>query len=148
MKTKTLITTAVVATLGIAALGIGAATAHGSFGRGHGYGMGPGYGYHMGQGYGQGPGSEYCQRNGAQTLSTPLTIDDVRARMEDHLKWRGNDRLKVGNVTEKDDVITAEIVTVDDSLVRSVEINKTNGQMVNPGMSGGQWGGRSGHHRW
>jgi hypothetical protein len=41
---------------------------------------------------------------------------------------RGNDRLKVGQVAEKDkDTYVVDIVTVDDSLVRQVEVDRDNG---------------------
>jgi len=159
MKTKTLIITAVVAAVGLGTLGLSGAYAHGPFGKGgngpgcgSGYGMmqhGQGYGPgmmqgQMGQGYmghgqmgqGYGPGMMQGKRDGAncpygqaQALATPLTVDDVRANLEQHLQWRGNDRLKVGAVTDKDDkTIVAEIVTVDDSLVRKIEIDKATGQ--------------------
>ncbi|MBL4614913.1 MAG: hypothetical protein JKY27_08575 [Magnetovibrio sp.] len=145
MKSKTLIITAVVvAAAGIGAWNIGSSYAHGSFGPGgqggkggygHGYSMmqsqGHGMGHGMGHGnmQGKGPGSQNCDYGQNQTLETPLTIDDVRANLEQKLQWRGNDRLKVGSVVEKDDkTIVAEIVTVDDSLVRKVEIDKATGR--------------------
>ena len=98
-----------------------------------GQGMGQGQGYHGhghghgGQGYG--PGKEGCQQN--QALDKPLTVEDARANLEQHLQQRGNDRLKVGKVEDKDEnTITAEIVTVDDSLVRRIEIDKATGRHV------------------
>jgi len=148
MKTKTLIITALVGAVGLGALGLSSAYAHSPFGKGgYGHGYGSGYGMmHNGQGYGPGMmqgqmgqgygpgmmqgnrGGANCPNGQAQTLATPLTVDDVRANLERHLQWRGNDRLKVGAVTEKDDkTIAAEIVTVDDSLVRKIEIDKTTG---------------------
>lgn len=144
MKRRIFILTA--ATLGLGALIATTALAHGS-GYGPGQGQGPGQGYMHGQGnmhgqgymhggqggpgmmqgHGYGPGAGDCQTN--QTLDTPLTIEDVRAQLEQHLQARGNDRLKVGNVTDKDDAtIIAEIVTVDDSLVRQIEIDKATGR--------------------
>lgn len=133
MKTKTLVITAVVAAVGIGALSMGKSFAQGPFSQG---GYGPGYSMMQGQ-HGQGHrfmktkgyGGANCQYDQNQTLDTPLTVDDVRANMEQHLKFRGNERLKLGNVTNKDDkTIVAEIVTVDDSLVRKVEIDKTTGR--------------------
>lgn len=131
MKTSTLIVTAVAAVVGLSALGVGSSFA---FGPG-----GPGYGMHQGYGMmrqGNGPGMMQgkmnrgnCQYGQAATLATPLTVDDVRANFEQHLQWRGNDRLKVGAVSEQDDnTIIAEIVTVDDSLVRKIQIEKTTGR--------------------
>lgn len=153
MKRRTLILTA--ATLALGALATTATLAHGpGYGSGtgpmmngggymqgqsgqgmgpQGQGMGQGYhGYGHGHGYhgkGFGPGNENCLQN--QTLDTPLTVDDVRANLEKRLEWRGNDRLKVGKVVDKDETtITAEIVTVDDSLVRRIEIDKATGRHV------------------
>lgn len=143
MKTKSLIITAVVVTAGLAVWNIGTSYAHGQFGQGgygSGYSMMQGQG-HMGQGHsmrhgmgsgsmqGKGPGSQNCDYGQNQTLETPLTIEDVRANFEQKLKWRGNDRLKIGSVTDKDDkTIVAEIVTIDNSLVRKVEIDKATGR--------------------
>lgn len=80
------------------------------------------------QGRGYGPGADGdCQYG--QTLDKPLTVDDVRTNLEQHLQRQGNDRLKVGKVEDKDDkTIVAEIVTVDDSLVRRIEIDKATGR--------------------
>lgn len=62
-----------------------------------------------------------------------LTVDDVRYHFEQVLEWLGNDRLKVGSVKEKDkDTITAEIVTVDDSLVQALEVDRHTGA-IDPG---------------
>ena len=133
MKTSTLIVTTVIAVVGLTALGIGSSYAHGPFGQG-----GPGSGMHQGQmmKHGYGPMNMQgnmnrgnCQYGQTQTLQTPLTVDDVRANVEQHLQARGNDRLKVGAVTEQDaDTIIAEIVTVDDSLVRKIQIDKATGR--------------------
>ncbi len=109
------------------------------WGMGPGYGMGPGWG--MGPGYGMGPGMMHrgfgrgagawerlC--GPAAALDRELGTDDVRKMMERRLAWRGNDRLKVGKVEEKDDnVIVAEIVTVDDSLVERFEIDRATGRV-------------------
>ena len=145
MKTSTLIVTAIVATVAVGALSLGSSYAHGPFG-GPGYGprtgMHQGYGRHQGYGMmnqngpGYGPGIMQgnmnrgdCSYGQPQALATPLTVDDVRANIEQHLQWRGNDRLKVGAVTEVDDkTIVAEIVTLDDSLVRKIQIDKATGQ--------------------
>ncbi len=59
-----------------------------------------------------------------------LSVDDVRARLERNLEWHGNARLKVGDVVEtEDDTIIADIVTVDDSLVQRMVIDRHTGQM-------------------
>lgn len=92
--------------------------------------MGPGYGM-MGPGYGMmgpgmmGPGWGYGMGGPAEK---ELSADDVRAWLERSLAWQGNKRLKVGSVTEKDDdTILADIVTVDDSLVQRLAIDRHTG---------------------
>jgi len=146
MKTKTLIITAVVAIASLGALGAYAHSPYGyhgggygmgpGMGQGMGQGMGPGMGYGMNQGMGRGMtnnnmGWQGCPNGQVQALAQPLTVDDVRTNMEQHLKLRGNDRLKVGQVTELDDkTIVAEIVTVDDSLVKKVQIDKATGRRI------------------
>jgi len=106
-------------------------------------GEGYGPGYHMRGGYGpgmmgsngygpgmmQGYGPGYDRRGdvqGNQTLN--LSTDDVKGRMERWLNWRGNARLKVGEVKEKDaDTITADVVTKDNSLVQRFIIDRHTG---------------------
>lgn len=57
-----------------------------------------------------------------------LSTDDVRGFFERYLESLGNARLKVGNVAAVDnDTITADIVTVDDSLVESFEVDRHTG---------------------
>ena len=52
----------------------------------------------------------------------------MKARVERWLTWRGNPRLKVGEVKEKDaDTITADVVTKDNSLVQRFIINRHTG---------------------
>ena len=129
MKRKTIIITATV--LGISALAAGGVMAkakchgmHGGYMSGMSM-MGPGmYGKGMKNGYGKcGCGDE------VRALDKPLTVEDVRVRMEQRLEWRGNDRLTVGEVKDLDDkTIIAEIVTVDDSLVEKIQIDKATGR--------------------
>ncbi|MCW8914988.1 MAG: hypothetical protein OQK24_03940 [Magnetovibrio sp.] len=128
MKRKTIIIAATA--LGLTALATTVTLAHGR-GMHMGMGYGPGAmqdsGMMSGYGFGKHFGKGNCQSN--QVLETPLTTDDVRAQLEQKLKWRGNDRLKVGDVKEIDDkTIIAEIVTVDDSLVRKIQIDKATGR--------------------
>ena len=137
MKRRTFILTA--ATLGLgtlvaagAALANGPGFMQGQMGNMQGHGNMQGQGFMQGnmQGGGFGPGADGdCPNNQAQTLDKPLTVDDVRANLEQNLERKGNDRLKVGKVEDKDDkTISAEIVTVDDSLVRRIEIDKATGR--------------------
>lgn len=100
-----LMTTAVVAILGVGSVGLASpASAHG------GYGMtGPAHGAWA-------------------PIKVKLTVGDVRSNFEQWLEGQGNPRLKLGNV--KDDgknTIVAEIVTKDGSLVDRYRINRNTG---------------------
>lgn len=89
--------------------------------------MGPGMGGQgmMGRGFGMGHGF------GTRVVpSKELSTDDVRHFLEHRLAWRGNKRLKLGEVKEADeDTIIAEIVTVDDSLVQRFKVDRHTGRM-------------------
>lgn len=67
-----------------------------------------------------------------------LTVDQVRTDLERWLVNIGNPHLKIGNVTEKDSLtITAEIITVDNSLVEKIDIDRRTGiiwQLQEPGF--------------
>ncbi len=57
-----------------------------------------------------------------------LTAEKAKTLVQARLIMRGNDRLKVGQVTEKDkDTYLVDIVTVDDSLVRQIEVDRDQG---------------------
>lgn len=109
----------------------------GMMGPGAGYGgmMGPGAGYggmmgpghHMGFGNGAGFGFGPCAQ-AASAAGEEVGVDDVTARMERWLAVQGNDRLKLGKVEAvDDDTITAEIVTVDGSLVQKLAVDRHTG---------------------
>jgi len=97
--------------------------------RGWGGGYGPGMMGGNGRGYGPGygpRGAAQGDQNANQNLN--LTTDAVKTRVERWLAWRGNARLKVGEVKEKDaDTITADVVTKDNSLVQRFIINRHTG---------------------
>lgn len=60
--------------------------------------------------------------------SLNVTVKDVRLFMEKRLELVGNKRLKVGPVKQVGErIITADIVTVDNSLVRRFEIDRNTG---------------------
>jgi hypothetical protein len=82
-----------------------------------------GYGPGMMRGYGPGgPGWNAGWRD------LNLSTDNVKSNVERWLIWQGNRRLKVGDVSEKDiDTIVADIVTIDNSLVQRLVINRHNG---------------------
>ncbi|MGO1118218.1 hypothetical protein ACTL6U_05925 [Rhodovibrionaceae bacterium A322] len=62
---------------------------------------------------------------------TPLTVEQVRTLGEAFLIRRGNENLKIGQITEKEgNVALVQIVTKDDSLVKEVEINTMTGWPV------------------
>lgn len=108
-------------------------------GYGMGYGMGPGMHGMMhsmmhggGMGYGPGMGMGYggmpCAQQQGAAAGEDLGPDDVKARMERWLAMQGNDRLKLGKIEAvDDDTITVEIVTVDDSLVQKLAVDRHNG---------------------
>ena len=56
-----------------------------------------------------------------------LSVDDVRAYLGVQLDRLHNARLKIGNVNAEDGTITADIVTVDNSLVQRLKVNRHTG---------------------
>lgn len=57
-----------------------------------------------------------------------LSADEVKTLADAMLIMRGNERLKVGQVTQKDEqTYLVDIVTVDNSLVRQIEVDKDSG---------------------
>lgn len=57
-----------------------------------------------------------------------LNAEQAQILVEARLIMRGNERLKVGKVTQKNDqTYSVQIVTVDDSLVREVEVDRQKG---------------------
>ncbi len=98
--------------------------------------MGPGMMGRGMMGYGMAPfvpGAEadtHCPYAATSAVDKDLSADDVRASLEHSLTMHGNKRLKVGEVKEADEeTFVAEIVTVDDSLVQRMEIDRHTGTM-------------------
>jgi hypothetical protein len=88
-----------------------------------GWQMGPGM-----MGRGLGPGWVYGMPG---AVERDLDVDEVRSMMERRLAWHGNPRLKLGEVrvdADDDDLIVADIVTVDDSLVQRLIVDRHTGQ--------------------
>jgi hypothetical protein len=56
-----------------------------------------------------------------------LSVDDVRAYLAAQLDRLNNKRLKIGDVKTDDVDITADIVTVDNSLVQRIKVNRHTG---------------------
>mgnify|MGYP006969369975 CR=1 FL=1 len=83
----------------------------------------------------QDPGSGAMMGHGGTSLDSGavariehFSIEDVRHFFEHRLRRIGNDRLKLGPVTQtNEDTITVDIVTVDDSLVDRLEVDRHSG---------------------
>jgi hypothetical protein len=78
------------------------------------------------------PGMMHGRGMGPALLYGPpaegITVERARAMLEGVLAWHGNPRLKLGTVEEQnDDTIVAEILTVDDSLVQRLAIDRATG---------------------
>lgn len=56
-----------------------------------------------------------------------LSVDDVRGYLDMQLKRLDNKRLKIGDVRSDDANITADIVTVDNSLVQRLKVDRHTG---------------------
>lgn len=57
-----------------------------------------------------------------------LSAEQAKILVQARLIMRGNDRLKVGKVVQKDEqTYSVQIVTVDDSLVREVDVDRQHG---------------------
>lgn len=85
-------------------------------------GMGPGMGRRM---QGDSAGRLFGMRVMPRINLSP---DDVRYHLDQRLNRLGNARLKLGAITQKDDdTIMAEVVTVDDSLVQRLAVNRHTG---------------------
>jgi hypothetical protein len=56
-----------------------------------------------------------------------LSVEDVRGYLASRLDRLNNKRLKIGNLSSDDGTITAEIVTVDNSLVQRLKIDRRTG---------------------
>jgi hypothetical protein len=95
-------------------------------GYGMGYGMGPGM---MGQGRAMTGRGQGMMGQGMPGGGAAFSVDGVKAMMERRLEWSGNPNIKLGKVEEKDDTMTAEIVTKDGSLVQRFVFDRKTGGM-------------------
>lgn len=103
-------------------------------------GMSPGMmGHHMGRGTMMGSGMMQAggTRSGMGALFgshvTPvmnLSVEDVRGYLALQLERLNNKRLKVGDINSGDGTITADIVTVDNSLVQRLKIDRHTGAIT------------------
>ena len=58
-----------------------------------------------------------------------LSVDDVRAYLTAQLDRLGSERLKIGNINVEGGSIAAEIVTVDNSLVQRMKVDRSTGNI-------------------
>ena len=91
----------------------------------------------MGKMTGQGMGSGPTQGGTAPGMAalfgsrvTPmmnLSVDEVRTYLAAQLDRLNNKRLKVGDITSADGTITADVVTIDNSLVQRLKVDRHTG---------------------
>ena len=79
-----------------------------------------------------GPGTMRSDMRGGMFGSrvTPmmnLSVDDVRSYLGTQLDRLNNKRLKIGNIAAEGGAITAEVVTVDNSLVQRLKVDRHTG---------------------
>jgi hypothetical protein len=65
-------------------------------------------------------GSEHAQ---------PVTYDQAKAFMEDHLKSTNNPDIVLGEVSETQDYFTAQVITRDGTVVDKLQVDKTTGSI-------------------
>lgn len=112
---------------------------------GYGPGMGAGWGMKSGRGagwQGMGPAARGGAWPGAYWADADrdgtLTVDEVKAFLEVRHNRPGFENLKVGTVKEKDDAtLTAEIVTAEGALVRTLEFPRKVEAIARPARRGG-----------
>lgn len=87
--------------------------------------MGSGMMQGMGQGtMGGGTGSLFGSR---VTPMINLSVEDVRSYLGTQLERLNNKRLKIGNVSANEGTISADVVTVDNSLVQRLKVDRRTG---------------------
>lgn len=130
MNKVTKISAVVITTAVLGMASVAAVASWGEHGEGHwgqhgqmmGQGMGGGMGNHMESGMGKHMGSGMGYN---MDRKLDLSADEVKTLIEARMIMHSNDRLKVGKVIQKDDqTYVVDIVTVDDSLVRQIEVDK------------------------
>jgi len=58
-----------------------------------------------------------------------LAAEDVRSYLDSQLERLNNKRLKVGSINVEDNIITAEVVTLDNSLVQRLKVDRHTGRI-------------------
>jgi hypothetical protein len=85
-------------------------------------------GHMMGSGMtGMGPGGMGALFGSRVVPTLNLSVDDVRGYLTGQLDRLGNKRLKIGNINADGGFITADIATVDNSLVQRMKVNRNTG---------------------
>ena len=132
MQRKTLIISAVAGVIGLTAIGAAAvADDYGCYRWNSKYQNGDTMGF-MGPGRHMkgGPGPMARFFGGPTGSDRNLSADNVRDIFEGMLAWRGNTRLKVGNVAaDGDKAYTVDIVTQEGSLVQVMRVDRATGRM-------------------
>lgn len=59
-----------------------------------------------------------------------LSVEDVRAYLSSQLERLNNKRLKLGDINSADGMITADVVTVDNSLVQRLKVDRHSGAIT------------------
>ena len=101
-----------------AMMGVGGRPSTGMSGH-HYMGMGPGM---MQQGWSR----SGCPRDKAGNIA-PIEKDEAKMLMKNYVA--ANPNLKIGKITEKDDMFVGEVVTKDGSLVENLEVDKNSCMM-------------------
>ncbi len=96
-------------------------------GRGQGMGQGMMGGGMMGPGYGQQYGSPGTP--GYQQPQRQMEEKDAKEIVENYIRSTRNPNLKLGKVEDKGSTFVAEILTMGDSLVDKIEVDKNTGWM-------------------
>jgi hypothetical protein len=89
-------------------------------------GMGPGM-MQGGMGSGMMQGQMGALFGSRVTPTMNLSVDDVRGYLAVQLDRLNNKRLKVGDIKSEDGTITADIVTIDNSLVQRLKVDRYTG---------------------
>ena len=92
------------------------------------YGGGPGHCWGYGERYAREPGMMnpwYGSEPQYQGSDKPLEASNVKSMLNDYLKSTGNPNLKLGEISEKESVFEAEILTKEGSLVDKIAVDKS-----------------------
>lgn len=88
----------------------------------------------MGQGGTAGKDGWYCPWAGHKGMwhpskGQPVTQDQAKQLLEDHLRYTKNPNLKLGDILDKGELYEADVLTKDGSLVDKIQVNKKTGYL-------------------